>query len=88
MPHWVAEDSFCGRMGAVSDGLFCDDDLAEMHCPDNGRPSLPPSLMSGVVLLQFYDDVSDGEAVARTMYDVGKWRSTCPWTLPGLITPV
>jgi len=40
-------------MAAVSDVLFSDDDLKEMYSPDNGRPSLPPSLMSGVLLLQF-----------------------------------
>jgi hypothetical protein len=60
-------------MGAHSDVLFHDDDLAEMYSPDNGRPSLPPSQMSGVVLLQFHDDVSDGEAVQRTMFDQ-RWK--------------
>ena len=40
---------------------------------DNGRPSLPPSLMSGALLLQFYDDVSDGEAVERIRYDL-RWK--------------
>jgi hypothetical protein len=73
LPHRVAPDSFYGRMGAVSETLFCDDDLAEMYCADNGRPSLPPSLLSGVTLLQFYDDVSDSEAVARTLYDL-RWK--------------
>jgi hypothetical protein len=60
-------------MGVHSDLLFRDDDLADMYCPDNGRPSLPPSLMSGVLLLQFHDDVSDGEAVERAMYDQ-RWK--------------
>jgi hypothetical protein len=60
-------------MGAVSDELFHDDDLAMMYCLDNGRPSLPPSLMSGVTLLQFHDGVSDAEAVARTMFDI-RWK--------------
>jgi len=60
-------------MGAHSDLLFKDDDLAEMYSPDNGRPSLPPSLMCGVLLLQFHDDVSDGEAVQRTMFDQ-RWK--------------
>jgi transposase len=60
-------------MGAVSDVLFPDDDLAAMYCPDNGRPSLPPSLMNGVLLLQFYDNVSDEEAVERTKYDL-RWK--------------
>ena len=73
LPHQVDPDSFYGQMGAVSRQLFNDDDLKDMYCPDNGRPSLPPSLMSGVVMLQFFDDVSDGEAVARTKYDL-RWK--------------
>jgi hypothetical protein len=60
-------------MGAVSDVLFCDDDLAMMYCPDNGRPSIPPSLMSGATLLQFYDDASDAEAVERMKFD-RRWQ--------------
>jgi transposase len=73
LPHQVPADSFYGRMGAVSDVLFPDDDLAVMYCPDNGRPSLPPSLMNGILLLQFYDDVSDAEAVERTKHDL-RWK--------------
>lgn len=69
-PHAVPKDSFYGRMGKVSHVLFRDEDLAEIYCPDNGRASLPPSLMSGVTLLQFYDNVSDDEAVRRTKFDV------------------
>lgn len=73
LPHRVPDDSFYGRMGAVCDVLFRDEDLAMMYCLDNGRPSLPPSLMSGVTLLQFYDDVSDREAVQRLLYDL-RWK--------------
>jgi len=73
LPHRVPADSFYGRMGAVSDVLFCDDDLDMMYCPDNGRPSIPPSLMSGATLLQFYDDVSDAEAVDRIKFD-RRWQ--------------
>jgi len=72
-PHRVPDDSFYARMGAVNEVLFRDEDLAEMYCEDNGRPSLPPSLMSGVLLLQFYDDVSDGEAIARMCFDL-RWK--------------
>jgi hypothetical protein len=60
LPNQVDPDSFYGRMRAVSDRLFRDDDLAHMYCPENGRPSLPLSLMAGVMLLQLFDDVSDG----------------------------
>ena len=73
LPHRVPAGSFYGRMGAVNEVLFCDDDLAMMYCPDNGRPSIPPSLMSGATLLQFYDDVSDAEAVDRLKFD-RRWQ--------------
>ncbi len=73
LPHQVSPDSFYSRMGSIIWQLFSDDDLAEMYCADNGRPSLPPSLMSGVMLLQWLDDVSDEEAVARTKYDL-RWK--------------
>jgi transposase len=73
LPHRVPADSFYSRMAAVNDGLFDDDDLKDLYCPDNGRPSLPPSLMSGVLLLQFYDDVSDEEAVERLLFDL-RWK--------------
>lgn len=72
-PHAVPQDSFYGRMNAIGDQLFRDDDLADMYCPDNGRPSWPPSLMSGITLLQFFVDVSDEEAVDRLRFDL-RWK--------------
>jgi len=72
-PHRVPADSFYARLGGVIEQLFADDDLAAMYCPDNGRPSLPPSLLSGVLLLQFYDDASDAEAIARLTFDL-RWK--------------
>jgi hypothetical protein len=84
LPHCVPADSFYGRMAAVSDVLFPDEDLAMMYSPDNGRPSLPPSLMNGVSLLQFYDNVSDEEAVERTKFDM-RWKVALklPLDFPG-----
>jgi transposase len=84
LPHCVPADSFYGRMAAVSDVLFPDEDLAVMYCPDNGRPSLSPSLMNGVLLLQFYDNVSDEEAVERTKFDM-RWKVALklPLDFPG-----
>ena len=73
LPHRVAVDSFYGRMASVSGVLFRDDDLKEMYCADNGRPSIPPSLLSGVMLLQYHDDVSDEEAVQRLQFDL-RWQ--------------
>src|SRR5271157_4557244 len=84
LPHCVPADSFYARMGAVSDRLFRDDDLKDLFHPDNGRPSLPPSLMSGVLLLQFYEGVSDQEAVERCKYDL-RWKLALnlPLDFPG-----
>jgi len=73
LPHRVPTDSFYGRMATVSDVLFQDDDLREMYDPGNGRPSIPPSILSGVLLLQFHDDVSDEEAVQRLQFDL-RWQ--------------
>lgn len=73
LPHRVPADSFYGRMGRLNGRLLRDDDLKEMYTLDNGRPSLPPSMMAGVLLLQFHDDVSDGEAVERVLYDM-RWK--------------
>lgn len=83
-PHAIPSNSFYARMGAVSEILFRDDDLAELYCLDNGRPSLPPSLLSGVTLLQFYDNVSDEEAVERTRFDL-RWKVALnlPLDFPG-----
>jgi transposase len=72
-PHQVPAESFYARMGAVNDVLFQDEDLARLYCDDNGRPSVPPSLLSGILLLQFYDDVSDGEAIDRLKFDL-RWK--------------
>jgi hypothetical protein len=47
LPHRVSPDSFYGRMGSLTGKLLRDEDLKEMYCADNGRPSLPPSIMAG-----------------------------------------
>jgi len=73
LPNRVPVDSFYGRMSTVCDVLFRDKDLVAMYHPETGRPSLPPSLMSGVMLLQFHDNVSDDEAVQRLQFDL-RWK--------------
>jgi hypothetical protein len=73
LPHRVPADSFYGRMSTVFGILFRDEDLEAMYHPDTGRPSLPPSLMCGVLLLQFHDNVSDDEAVQRLQFDL-RWK--------------
>ena len=40
----VGRDSFYGFLACHREELFCDEDFADLYCPDNGRPSVPPSL--------------------------------------------
>ena len=53
--------------------LFRDADFAEFYCPDNGRDSVPPSLLATALLLQSDDKVSDAEAKARADFDL-RWK--------------
>ena len=67
-------------VGGVSTGLasmrgklFRDEDFAELYCADNGRDSVPPSLLSTALLLQTYDRASDAEAKQRADFDI-RWK--------------
>ena len=70
---YVGKDSFYGLLASLRGQLFSDDDFAEIYCPDNGRDSVPPSLLATALLLQTYDKVSDAEAKARADFDV-RWK--------------
>jgi hypothetical protein len=47
--------------------------LKDMYCPDNGHARVVLSMMFGASLLQFNEDVSDGEAVERLRFDL-HWK--------------
>jgi len=70
---FVGRDSFYGFLANQRGKLFRDEDYAEFYCPDNGRPSVPPSLLANALLLQTHDQVSDEEAKARADYDL-RWK--------------
>ena len=70
---YVGQDTFYGLLAALRGQLFSDDDFAEIYCPDNGRDSVPPSLLATALLLQTYDQVSDAEAKARADFDI-RWK--------------
>ena len=62
---YVGKDTFYGLLASLRGQLFRDADFAEFYCLDNGRTSVPPSLLATALLLQTYDKVSDAEAKAR-----------------------
>ena len=69
----VGQDTFYGLLASLRGRLFSDDDFAEIYCPDNGRDSVPPSLLATALLLQTYNKVSDAEAKARADFDI-RWK--------------
>src|SRR3990170_909437 len=70
---YVGRESFYGFLAGQRGQLFQDEDFAALYCLDNGRTSVPPSLLATALLLQTYDRVSDEEAKARADFDL-RWK--------------
>jgi transposase len=60
-------------MGRFWSQISKDEDLAEMYADNQGAPSIPPSIISGALILQYFDDVSDREAAERVRFDL-RWK--------------
>ena len=69
----VGRESFYGLLASLRGRLFRDADFAAFYCADNGRDSVPPSLLATALLLQSHDRVSDAEAEARADFDL-RWK--------------
>ena len=69
----VGRDSFYGLLASLRGQLFRDAEFAELYCLDNGRTSVPPSLLATALLLQTHDKVSDAEAKTRADFDI-RWK--------------
>ena len=69
----VGRGSFYGLLASMRGQLFRDEDFAELYCADNGRDSVPPSLLATALLLQTYDRASDAEAKQRADFDI-RWK--------------
>ena len=69
----VGKDTFYGLLASLRGRLFRDTDFAAFYCADNGRDSVPPSLLAMALLLQSHDKVSDAEAKARADFDI-RWK--------------
>ena len=69
----VGRNTFYGLLASLRSQLFRDADFAVFYCADNGRDSVPPSLLATALLLQTHDKVSDAEAKARADFDI-RWK--------------
>jgi hypothetical protein len=70
---YVGRSSFYGFLACQRGQLFKDEEFAEFYCLNNGRDSVPPSMLATVLLLQTHDKVSDDEAKARADFDI-RWK--------------
>jgi transposase len=70
---FVGRDSFYGWLASQRGELFRDEAFAGLYVLDNGRPSVPPSLLAVALVLQTYEGVSDEEAKQRADYDL-RWK--------------
>ena len=70
---FVGRDTFYGFLASQRGRLFRDEEYGMLYCPDNGRNSVPPSMLSNALLLQAHDGVSDEEAKARADFDL-RWK--------------
>ena len=71
--HLVAEDSIYAKLAALGDRLFTDEDFSDLFDPTKGRPSVPPSLLAKVLLLQSLEGTSDRETTDRLRCDL-RWK--------------
>jgi len=69
----VGRHSFYGFLASMRGRLFQDEEFADLYCRDNGRNSVPPSLLATALLLQTHDKVSDDEAKQRADFDI-RWK--------------
>ena len=70
---YVGRNSFYGFLACQRGQLFNDKEFAEFYCLNNGRDSVPPSMLATALLLQTHDKVSDNEAKARADFDI-RWK--------------
>lgn len=69
----VGEDSFYGFLALNGHRLFHDQQFKEMYCDDNGRPCVPPGLMTVALLLRAFEKCSFEEAAAKAHFDI-RWK--------------
>lgn len=66
-------NSFYAQLAQAQD-LVSDADFADLYCQGNGRPSIPPAQMVLLMILQYHERLSDGEAVEHSAYDL-RWAA-------------
>ncbi len=69
----LPEGSFFALLAEHGDRIVRDEDFAECYSSGMGRPSIPPSLLAKVMLLQQRTGVSDEQAMECVAWDL-RWK--------------
>ena len=69
----VPRDCFYGLLAEHGHRIVRDEDFAECYSADRGRPSIAPSLLAKVLLLQFRTGLSDEAAMESLRFDL-RWK--------------
>jgi len=69
----IGEESIYVFLGDHRHEIFRDEDFSMFYCSNNGRTSVPPSLLAMALILQTHGRVSDQEATERAQFDQ-RWQ--------------
>lgn len=69
----LPEGSFFALLAEHGERIVCDEDFAGCYSADRGRPSIPPSQLAKVLLLQYRTGVSDEQAMEAVAWDL-RWK--------------
>jgi hypothetical protein len=69
----LPEGSFFALVAEHGERIVRDEDFAECYSPSLGRPSIPPSLLARVLLLQHRTGASDEAAMEAVAWDL-RWK--------------
>jgi transposase len=69
----VPRDSFYGLLAEHGERIVCDRDFADCYSERCGRPSIPPSLLAKILLLEYRSGISDRQAMEAVRFDL-RWK--------------
>jgi Transposase DDE domain/Transposase domain (DUF772) len=70
----LPEGSFYALLAEHGERIVGDEDFADCYSEGVGRPSIPPSLLARVMLLQYRTGLSDREAMEAVRWDL-RWKA-------------
>jgi transposase len=70
----LPEGSFYALLAEHGERIASDSDFAECYSATHGRPSIPPSALAKVMLLQYRTGLSDREAMEAVQWDL-RWKA-------------